>query len=93
MTGTENSASRVTLRDIYAARRTIAPWVRRTPLKRSRTLSRLSGANVYLKLETVHDTGAFKIRGATNRILALRDEERARGVVTVSTGNHGLFEI
>ena len=74
MTDTGNSASRITLRDVYAARRTIAPWVRRTPLKLSRALSNLTGANVYLKLETVHDTGAFKIRGATNRILKLSDE-------------------
>jgi threonine dehydratase len=89
MADTENTTSAITLRDIYAARRAIAPWVRRSPLKLSRALSGLSGAKVHLKLETVHDTGAFKIRGATNRILALGDEERARGVVTVSTGNHG----
>ncbi len=79
----------MTLRDVYAARRSIAPWVRRTPLKLSPALSKLTGASVHLKLETVHDTGAFKIRGATNRIVNLSDEERARGVVTVSTGNHG----
>jgi len=89
MTDSGNFAARITLRDVYAARRTIAPWVPRTPLKLSRALSNLTGANVFLKLETVHDTGAFKIRGATNRILKLSDEERARGVVTVSTGNHG----
>ena len=80
---------RVNLRDIYRARRTIAPWIGRTPLKQSSSLSSLIGANVHLKLETVHDTGAFKLRGATNRLLNLSDEERARGVVTVSTGNHG----
>jgi len=79
----------ISSRDVYVARRTIAPWVRRTPLKLSRALSNLTGARVYLKLETVHDTGAFKIRGATNHILNLNDEGRARGVVTVSTGNHG----
>ena len=89
MTDRENSAPRITLRDVYAARHSIAPWVRRTPLKLSRALSNLTGANVHLKLETVHDTGAFKIRGATHRILNLSDEECARGVVTVSTGNHG----
>lgn len=79
----------VTLRDIYAARRAIDPWVRRTPLVQSLALSRCLGASVYLKLETVHDTGAFKIRGATNRILNLTETQRERGVVTVSTGNHG----
>lgn len=89
MTDTENIASHVTLRDVYSARRAIAPWVRRTPIKCSRALSRLTGSNVYLKLETVHEVGAFKVRGATNRVLNLSDEERARGIVTVSTGNHG----
>ncbi len=79
----------VCLGDIYRARRAIAPWVRRTPLVRSDSLSRLTGAEVHLKLETAHDTGAFKIRGATNRLSALDPEERGRGVVTVSTGNHG----
>lgn len=79
----------VSLRDIYAARHTIAPWVRRSPLKLSRALSKRTGARVYLKLETVHDTGAFKIRGASNHLLNLDEQERARGVVAVSTGNHG----
>lgn len=79
----------VTLRDIYEARRTIAPWVRRTPLVLSSALSQRTGASVYLKLETAHDTGAFKIRGATNCIQHLSAEERRRGVVAVSTGNHG----
>ncbi len=77
MTDTEYSASGITLREVYAARRTIAPWVRRTPLKLSRALSNFTGATVHLKLETVRDTGAFKIRGATNRIRNLSDEERA----------------
>ena len=79
----------VSLRDIYAARRTIAPWVRRSPLKLSRALSKLTDASAYLNLETVHDTGAFKIRGATNHLLNLSEEERTRGVLAVSTGNHG----
>lgn len=78
-----------TLQDIYRARRAIAPWVRRTPLTLSPSLSRLTGGEVYLKLETVHDTGAFKLRGATNAILHLDEASKAKGVVTVSTGNHG----
>ena len=77
------------LGDLYRARRAIAPWVRRTPLVRSESLSQLTGAEVHLKLETAHETGAFKIRGATNRLSALGPQERGRGVVTVSTGNHG----
>ena len=79
----------VHLADIYAARRRIAPFVPRTPLRLSTSLSRRTGAEVRLKLETVHDTGAFKIRGATNRLARLTEAERQRGVVTVSTGNHG----
>lgn len=79
----------LTVDDVHAARRAISPWVRATPLVHSRALSARTGASVYLKLETVHDSGAFKIRGATNRLVNLSDAERKRGVVTVSTGNHG----
>ena len=75
--------------EIVRARQRISPWVKKTPLVRSAALSRLTGASVYLKLETVHATGAFKLRGAANCILSLTDKQRARGVVTVSTGNHG----
>ena len=80
---------RIRLRDLYLARARIAPWVRRTPLVVSPSLSALGGARISLKLETAQDTGAFKLRGATNFIRASGDEARARGVVTVSTGNHG----
>ncbi|MFN8487507.1 MAG: hydroxyectoine utilization dehydratase EutB [Caldilineaceae bacterium] len=79
----------ITLRDIYLARQRIAGLVRRTPLVQSYTLSRQTGVNVYLKLENLQETGAFKIRGAANRLLSLTMEEQKRGVVTVSTGNHG----
>jgi len=79
----------ITLRDIYRARHAIAPLVRRTPLVQSSALSQHIGASVYLKLETVHDMGAFKIRGATYRLQNLTEEERRRGVIAISTGNHG----
>lgn len=79
----------LTVDHVHAARRAIAPWVRATPLVHSRALSARTGASVYLKLETAHDSGAFKIRGATNRLVNLSQAERKRGVVTVSTGNHG----
>ena len=79
----------VELRDIERAREAIARTVRHTPLIPSAALSARTGADVRLKLESLQDTGAFKIRGATNRIAALDAAERARGVVTVSTGNHG----
>jgi threonine dehydratase len=77
----------LTLGDVYRARQAIAPFVRRTPLVRSVLGARLGG-EVHLKLETLQETGAFKLRGATNRLLALSPAERARGVVAVSTGNH-----
>ena len=83
------SQTQVTLRDVYAARLAIGGRVNRTPLVRSASLSKWVNANVHLKLETTQEIGAFKIRGATNRLLSLSSAERERGVVTVSTGNHG----
>lgn len=82
-------AQPITLQDIYAARARIAGLARRTPLMPSPSLGRLLGGEVRLKLETMQDIGAFKIRGAANHILDLSPAERRRGVVTVSTGNHG----
>ena len=79
----------VTLRDIYRARRRIAEIAVRTPLIESPQLTDCLGAPVYLKLENVQRTGAFKIRGAANKLQTLSDEERQRGVITVSSGNHG----
>ena len=80
---------RITLRDLYLARARIAPWVRRTPLVASPSLSALGRARISLKLETAQETGAFKLRGATNFIRASSDAVRRQGVVTASTGNHG----
>ena len=79
----------VTMHDIYMAREKIAPVVRRTSLVSSPLLSELLGASVYLKLESLQKTGSFKIRGATNKMLNLAPQEKKRGVITVSTGNHG----
>lgn len=75
------------LDDVRAARERVAPYVRRTPLERSRTLSRVLGTNVYLKFELFQRTGSFKPRGAFNQILQLSPEARAAGVVGVSGGN------
>ena len=61
-----------------------------TPLTFSSTLSERTGAHVFLKLENRQHTGSFKLRGATNKLLSLTAQERARGVVTASSGNHGL---
>ncbi|WP_349371156.1 threonine ammonia-lyase [Salinarimonas sp.] len=74
--------------DVRAAARTIAPHVLRTPLVAAPRLSALLGARLSLKLETMQPTGAFKERGAANRLAALDEEERARGVVAMSAGNH-----
>lgn len=79
----------ITLGDVYAAKRRIAPLVARTPLMRSIVLGEQAGARVYIKLENVQHTGSFKLRGAANKMLSLSAEERARGVITVSSGNHG----
>ena len=81
--------SGVTLHDVYQARQRIARIAIRTPLIRSPSLSEHIGASVHLKLESVQETGSFKIRGATNKLLSLTADERARGVITVSSGNHG----
>ena len=81
--------SSVTLRDIYLARRRIAAIATRTPLINSPLLAERAGASVYLKPESLQKTGSFKIRGAANKMLSLTAEERARGVIAVSSGNHG----
>jgi threonine dehydratase len=77
------------LADIYAARQRVLGHVRRTPLQPSPALTARAGGEVRLKLECLQETGAFKLRGATNKLLSLAAEERARGVIAVSTGNHG----
>lgn len=77
------------LADLYAARQRLAGLVRRTPLQPSPALAALAGGEVRLKLECLQETGAFKLRGATNKLASLSAEERARGVIAVSTGNHG----
>ena len=64
------------------------PYVKRTPLERSESLSKYLETNVFVKYELFQKTGAFKVRGAFNKILSLSDEERSGGVVAVSGGNH-----
>jgi threonine dehydratase len=74
--------------DIEQARERIKPFVKRTALEYSQTLSRYLETNVFVKFELFQKTGAFKARGAFNKLLSLSDEEKARGVVAVSGGNH-----
>ncbi len=78
-----------TLQDVYRARQIISRYLAPTPLVRSAAMSEVLGCDLYLKLETVLPIGAFKVRGGINLMSQLTEEERARGVITASTGNHG----
>ena len=80
----------LTILNIWEAKRRIASIINRTPLIQSYILSEKVGRPVYLKLENVHEIGAFKVRGAANKILSLNEEEKKRGIATFSTGNHGM---
>src|SRR3984957_20820887 len=74
--------------DVVAAAARIAPYAVRTPLVEAPALNALRGGRVFLKLENLQRTGSFKFRGACNRILMIPQNERARGVVAFSSGNH-----
>lgn len=74
---------------IAIAAERIRPFARETPLLQSPGLAELVGTRVFLKCENLQVTGSFKARGALNKLLSLSAEERARGVVTASSGNHG----
>lgn len=78
-----------TVQDVLVARRRIAPYVLRTPLRRSEWLSRELGGDVWLKLESIQPTHSFKIRGAFNAALSLAPQTSGRTFVTASAGNHG----
>jgi threonine dehydratase len=78
----------VSLDAIRAAAARIQGAVERTPFLRSRTLSRLTGCELYLKFENLQFTASFKERGALNKLLSLSDVERKRGVIAMSAGNH-----
>jgi Threonine dehydratase len=82
--------NQVTLDDIQRAAERIQTTARRTPLERSRWLSSERSGDVLLKLECLQLTGSFKLRGALAKLSRLTEEERGRGVLTVSAGNHGL---
>lgn len=78
----------ISLDDVERAAQTIAGRVHRTPLLPSASLSERIGAQAFLKAELFQRTGSFKVRGALNRLAELSGEERARGVITISAGNH-----
>lgn len=78
-----------TFQDVLLAQRQIAPYLRRTPLHRYPALDDLIGTATYVKHENYQPVGAFKVRGGVNLISQLTSEERDRGVIAASTGNHG----
>jgi threonine dehydratase len=92
LTRQNNSATKadmtVNLADIKAAARAIKGAVERTPCHHSKTLSKLTGAEIYLKFDNLQFTASFKERGALNKLLSLSPEERRRGVIAMSVGNH-----
>src|SRR6201995_1078963 len=78
----------VTLRDVEAAAATLAGFVKRTNFDHSRTLSHISGADIWLKFENLQFTATFKERGALNRLSALSADQRKQGVIAAYPGNH-----
>lgn len=79
----------VSQKDVWKARKRIAPFVQKTPLIYSEMLSNQYETSIYLKLEQLNTSGSFKIRGAANKILSLSKTEKNRGITTFSTGNFG----
>jgi len=79
----------ITLNDVYEARRVVSKYLPRTPLVASPLLSKQLGFNAYVKCENLQPIGAFKVRGGVYLVSRLSEEEKRRGVITASTGNHG----
>ena len=90
MTTSESVGQTIDLARVEDAAARLHAYVRRTPTELSEPLSELTGRELTLKLENLQHTGAFKIRGALSRLLAMPPEVRAGGVITASAGNHGL---
>ena len=88
MNATVLTASGLSLDDVRAAAARIAGHVVRTPTLHSKTLSAITGADIWLKFENLQFTAAYKERGALNALLLLSDEQRQRGVIAASAGNH-----
>src|SRR5579872_7271826 len=78
-----------TFTDVLLAQRRIRPYLQRTPLHSYPAMNALLGTQVYIKHENYQPVGAFKVRGGINLISQLTPEERERGVIAASTGNHG----
>jgi threonine dehydratase len=88
MTGASTTSATISLATVQQARERIREFIYNSPCRHSVELSQMTGQETFLKLDNVQRTGAFKERGALNKILTLGDEEKRRGVVTASAGNH-----
>jgi threonine dehydratase len=88
-TTTTSAYMHLTWHAILEAHARIAPRIHRTPVLTSASLDAMSGARLFFKCENLQKTGSFKIRGASNAILSLTEQEAAHGIVTQSSGNHG----
>src|SRR6478672_8505992 len=77
-----------TIEHIFKARDSLNEVVRKTPLQKSDTFSKLTGTNIFLKLESLQKTGSFKVRGALNKVNTLSEQQRKYGVIAASAGNH-----
>jgi len=80
----------ITFKDIVAARERIRKTIYLSPCAYSETISQITGNSVFFKLENLQMTGSFKERGGLNRLLTLSQEEKRRGVIAASAGNHGI---
>ena len=79
----------ITLKDIEKAHDRIRPFIHRTPILTNSSLNELSGAELFFKCENFQKAGSFKIRGATNAVQLLSEEDLKKGIATTSSGNHG----
>lgn len=86
----DKQSKSIHLQDVWNAQNRIQSIVTQTPFVPSPVLGERLGKTIHLKLENMHPTGSFKIRGATNKMMNLTDDEKSRGVITFSTGNHGV---
>src|SRR3546814_4760880 len=84
----ENALEALTIDDVRAAAKRLAGSIVRTPMMHSITLSKITGAQIWLKFENLQFTAAYKERGALNALLLLSDERKRRGVIAASAGNH-----
>src|SRR2546425_398425 len=85
----KTSPAGVSPESVELAAAELRPYLNPSPLLYSRAFTTKAGCHVYLKVETIHPTRAFKVRGALTKLLRMRPEERAAGVITASAGNHG----